>query len=363
MVTIPLTFNQIVFHPLFFITHACIIGIAWHYTQAHVLFIALGACIITALYCTRLYRKPIIIICMIISFFLGAYRHYAVHATHTHWISQLQTGPADIVATVTDQQTVDHPLYKQRLTLFLRTCANPIFLYTKACPSIHVDDTLIIRNITIKQPSSPSYHQYLLKEGVLATIFTAEIDYTCVYRPHYSYTRWLHALKNNTLQSLAYKMAAQPYHLFASLFLGNKPIPKKTLELTKEHFNTWGVSHYLARSGLHMIIIGMVWHMLVSFLPLSYAVRTLLLILLSIVYGLLSWPTISFNRALISFILYKLCDFLRTPTHFLHTVTVVCLAVIIHNPLQIFFLDFQLSFGLTCALALFSHLKQKSPNY
>lgn len=363
MVTIPLTFNQLVFHPLFFITHACIIGIAWHYTQAHVLFIALCIMSIIALYCTRLYRKPIIIICMITSFFIGAYRHYAVHATHAYWIAHLDTHPFDTVATVTDRQAVDHPLYKQRLTLFLHTCSRHIFLYTKACSSIHVDDTLIIRNITIKQPSSHSYQQYLLKEGVLATIFTAKLDYTLVYRPHYSYTRWLHALKNNMLNSLAHKMATQSYHLFASLFLGNKPLPKKTLENTKEHFNTWGVSHYLARSGLHMIIIGMVWHMLVSLLPLSYALRTFLLIILSIMYGLLSWPTISFNRALISFILYKICDLLGTPTHFLHTVTVVCLAVIIHNPLQVFFLDFQLSFGLTCALALFSHLKQKAPNY
>lgn len=361
MLSIPFTFNQTLFHPLFFITHTCIIGIAWHATQAHLFFAVLGITLITALYCTQLYKTSTLILCMLASFGVGAYRHYAIQTKHNHTLAQLTATPRTIVATVTDSIPIDHPFYKQRLTVLVEH--NLFFIYTKACSDINVDDTLMMRDIVIKKPSSSSYANYLLKEGITATLFVPTLDYTRLHRPHYSCARWIHALKNNTLHTLAHKMEERVYHLFASLFLGNKPIPKKIVEYSREHFNTWGVAHYLARSGLHMIIIGMVWHILVSFLPMSYTLRTILLIILSGLYGLLSWPTVSFNRALISFIVYKFCDVLYMPTNFLHTVTVVCLAVILYNPLHVFFLDFQLSFGLTCALALFSHLKQKSPNY
>lgn len=361
MIPISLTFNNLIFHPLLFITGACIVGIAWQYNHAHSLLVLLLLFILCALRVTELYKKSLLIALMLGAFCFGAWRLSHIRSNHTQWIEQTGTQPIDITATVTDSISVDHPIYTQRLTL--DTGNQTLFFYTKDCPDVTIADTIAIRNIRIKKPSSPSFNNYLLKEGVAATVFAPYNNYTLVYRPTYSYIRWLYNLKNNTLQSLLGKMQAQSYHLFASLFLGNKPVPKKVIDNAREHFNTWGVTHYLARSGLHMIIVAMVWQILLSIMPLSYTARTMLLILLSIMYGLLSWPSVSFNRALMSFVLYKLCNLLLMPTHFLHVVTVVCLAVLIHNPMHLFFLDFQLSFGLTFALALFAHMRQKSPNY
>lgn len=372
MIPISLTFNNLIFHPLLFITGACIVGIAWQHSHAYSLFVLLLLFILCALRVTELYKKSLLIALMLSAFCIGAFRLWRVHTNHMQWIEQIGTQPIDITATVTDSIPVDHPLYTQRLTLAIEQITTSsdvpianqlLFFYTKHCPDITVADTITIRNIRIKKPSSLSFNNYLLKEGVAATVFAPYNNYTLVHRPTYSYIRWLYNLKNNTLRSLLGKMQAQSYHLFASLFLGNKPVPKKIIENAREHFNTWGVTHYLARSGLHMVIVAMVWQILLSFIPFSYTVRTMLLILLSIIYGLLSWPSVSFNRALMSFVLYKMCNLLLMPTHFLHVVTVVCLAVLIHNPMHLFFLDFQLSFGLTFALALFAHMRQKSPNY
>lgn len=374
MLSTSITVNRPYFHPLFFITGACILGIAWQYTQIHLLFALLLITIVLAIRHTTLYRSTTLIISMLALFCFGAYRYSLVQKNHTQSLEQLTVQPLDIVATITDRTAVDHPLYKQRLTLSVQEIIDKeslpsmhrsLFVYTTAhaCLDLEVADTVVIKDIVIKKPSSSSYNKFLMKEGVIASVFTSDVHHTLLHRPSYSYTRWFSTLKNKTVESLADKMEAQSHHLFASLFLGNKPVPKKILAQTKEHFNTWGVAHYLARSGLHMVIVGMTWHTLLSFLPFSYALRTMLLIILCIMYGLLSWPTISFNRALMSFVLYKMCDLWHMPTQLLHTITIVCLGVILYNPLQIFFLDFQLSFGLTCALALFTHLKQKSPNY
>ncbi|HSW73575.1 MAG TPA: ComEC/Rec2 family competence protein, partial [Candidatus Limnocylindria bacterium] len=153
------------------------------------------------------------------------------------------------------------------------------------------------------------------------------------------------------------KLSRPTAHLFSSIFLGNKYARKKDIEPLKEHFTTWGVTHYLARSGLHMVIFTITWHTLLTFIPLAFALKEALLIALVIIYALLSWTTISFTRALLLFLIHRLCSLLRLQTDLLYLLTLVALAILFDNPLQLFFLDFQLSFGLTFALAYFGQLQ------
>ena len=68
---------------------------------------------------------------------------------------------------------------------------------------------------------------------------------------------------------------------------------------------------------------------------------------LSILYFILSWPSISFIRAFLIFLFTKYCNLHRHPTHFMHILLLTCCIVLLINPLQLFFLDFQLSFFLT----------------
>jgi hypothetical protein len=49
-------------------------------------------------------------------------------------------------------------------------------------------------------------------------------------------------------------MNTNTFALFSSLFLGNRTAIKQDLEEQKPLFKVWGISHFLARSGLHLLI-------------------------------------------------------------------------------------------------------------
>jgi competence protein ComEC len=178
----------------------------------------------------------------------------------------------------------------------------------------------------------------------------------CVHKPTYSYQRYIHNVSARLKSTLQKKMSKEAYSLFTSLFLGDTVTCKKELEQTKDQFRAWGIMHQLARSGLHLGIFVMVWQALLCVIPLPFLLKELLMLLLSIIYFALSCSSISFMRALYTFILYKICILHKRPHNLIHLLSVVCFAVLLDNPMQLFFLDFQLSFTLTFALAWFNQI-------
>ncbi|MFC1845655.1 ComEC/Rec2 family competence protein [Candidatus Dependentiae bacterium] len=113
----------------------------------------------------------------------------------------------------------------------------------------------------------------------------------------------------------------------------------------------------MARSGLHLVIFMFLWGIIFSFIPLPFTYKQLALIGLGLFYCLLSWTSISFIRAISIFLLYKISPLLHKQGQLLHLLTIICLVTLIWNPAQLLFLDFQLSFGLTLALAWFGQIK------
>jgi competence protein ComEC len=139
--------------------------------------------------------------------------------------------------------------------------------------------------------------------------------------------------------------------------LGNKNIEKKPLEEYKKHFNVWGISHHLARSGLHLLLLIIVFQVVLSALSVSFFMRQFILLGIVLLYSALSWSSVSYMRAFITFIFYTCCNLLKMPVKLLPIIALVTIIVLVFNPAQLFFLDFQLSFGLTFALGWLNHLK------
>lgn len=357
-------------HPLLFITFAYMIGIL-SYVNSWYATISLAIILMfSSWFFTHLYHKYFLIFLLIFACLMGIYRINCVLENHQNLYRELTDKHLQIIGTICDISPNEHPLYKQKITIACQKISDldaaehawklanfTLVIYTKKQKNILIDDLLFIDSIYCKKISNDSFLWYLIKEGITTTIFLNDFSHELINRPTISWNRFIYNLRETTLSSLQKKMHRQTFQLFASIFLGNKPAPKETLERSKDHFNTWGVMHYLARSGLHMVIFVFVWQFLLNGIPLSFSLKQWLLILLSIIYCLLSWSSVSFTRAVFSFLLYRLAIIWRIQTHFLHILTVVCLAVLLHNPLQLYFLDFQLSFGLTFALALFSHLQ------
>lgn len=247
---------------------------------------------------------------------------------------------------------------------FFSNKAISLYVYSKKIPTLKVADQVSIKNLSIKKPDYGDFKKYLLKEGVSGTAFVYKIETELVSRPHFSLWRCLNEKKQSLINSLQKKMSKPVTALFCSLFLGEQNQDKNFIEQEKLGFKVWGIVHHLARSGLHLAIFILCWFFLLSFLPIPFFIKHIVLIVLSTTYFLLSTPSISFVRAFHLFLLFTLSALLKLPMGALHGLVLSALITLLYNPYQLFFLDFQLSFYLTFCLAWLARLdKQKKYSY
>lgn len=226
-----------------------------------------------------------------------------------------------------------------------------IIVHTSRAENILVSDTIQLNAVHCKKNTNHSFEQYLTKMGYIASFFLPRLQATVLHRPNISVSRTLAQLRATTLNSLEKRMSAPLACLFSSIFLGKKT-GNQIDQRYRTQFNRWGISHYLARSGLHLVIIALLWHCILGLLGLSYRMRHCSALVLIGIYSILSWAGIPFMRALTVFILHTIGTLLELEVHTLHLLNLVCIGMLIINPIQLFFLDFQLSFGITYALLL-----------
>lgn len=299
---------------------------------------------------------------------LSATLSYAQRATHEKFCTFAHGKTLDTRGEIRDIARVDRRTCNTRITLattelrenntgcpWRATCAT-LHIYTNNTQGLRVGDTVEISNLAYKRPRNTSFCDYLLRENVAATIFCNKFSYTRLSRPQSSLRRIIFEKKQQLFFACKKKLSRNAFGLFSSLFLGKKEYRARDAQKTKEIFTVWGLTHYLARSGLHLILIVLLWHLLLSLLPVHHTYKQLLLIFFIGIYALLSWPSVSFNRALFTFFIYKICILMRIPAHVLHIITMLCFVLLMYNPMHLFFLDFQLSFGLTYSLALLNHI-------
>ena len=163
-------------------------------------------------------------------------------------------------------------------------------------------------------------------------------------------------LRYKTYLSLNKKMSKITGKLYSSLFLGNNNILGPDFFKIRNSWNFLGIAHYLARSGLHIMLLLMIWNYIILLIPCSLFKKHFLLLCIATFYYLLSWPSLSFNRAFLGAIFFILCKFRNIPMHQLHIISLISLLTLFVNPLDLFRLDFQLSFGLTFILATYNQI-------
>jgi len=301
-------------------------------------------------------------------FFSGAFLFQHQKDVNFELLAKFQNRPLSIIAKVTSIENQQSNFVKQAITLavtkinygeeslYQKTRFN-LLCYAQVPFNIQIDDEIELTNIILKNSNKktglenrPTFYDYLLKENVLSTTFlNNKTNLKLIYKPTFSIKRWIINKRNAIYDKLKQKLSPLTFSYFSSIFLGKK----SDLDFSemKNKFNNWGVVHYLARSGLHIIIFILIWKFLLSFFPLPLLLKIFFLILLCLCYHLLSWPSISLYRALYLFLLYETGRLLHQQTTFLHILSLIGLAILLINPMQLFFLDFQLSFALTFSLA------------
>lgn len=303
--------------------------------------------------------------------FIGGFAYRYQQIRHAEFYTYIDNNPFDIIGTVTHITPIYQGHIKQRLTINVnyikKTALNGdwqqinkrLHLHTAQILDAQVGDQIEITKLMCKPSKKNSFDSYLIKEKIAASIFTLAPEWKLVQRPTFSFRRFMHNTSLNLTKGLQRKLSKEAYSLFSSLFLGDTVTCKKQLEHTRDQFRAWGIMHYLARSGLHLIIFVAVWQTLLCAIPIPFLLKQLIMLLLSLIYFGLSWSSISFMRALYTFILYKICILHKRPSHLLYLLSLVCFFVLLDNPIQLFFLDFQLSFTLTFALAWFNQISSR----
>ena len=253
-------------------------------------------------------------------------------------------------------------LSESPITAFKKTSCT-LLCYTHYKTSMQVGDIVEFENIEIKNKKTetlagnPTYDDYLIKEDILATIFMHDkIQYTLKERPKYSINRWLWQKRQNIYGQLKNKLSKKTFMYFSLIFLGNKQ--HATIDNVRKMFNYWGLSHYLARSGLHIVLFIVIWQWILSLIPINFFLKRFLLILICVIYNFLSWYSIPFARAYFAFLLIETGRLCSRQTYYLHILSLICTLILLFNPMQLFFLDFQLTFALTFSLVWISYIIQ-----
>lgn len=167
-------------------------------------------------------------------------------------------------------------------------------------------------------------------------------------------TQYLNIFKKKNTEALLKKMDPLTQSFFGMLFLGQKE-REVAVEL-RSVFNKWGISHFLARSGLHLTLFSLFASSIFFILPIPLILRYLFLLFLSLFYYFLTFTSTSFLRAELMLLCFIFARLLNKEHNNLHVLHLCYLIFILFNPKILFTLDFQLTFLLVFVLITFEKL-------
>jgi len=350
--------------PLFAITLFFMIGIIFHSVVP--LFFTIF--LFTSCVAFFAYKRNSTLSIVICAFFAlaGAWLHQKELHDYDEFYTFVENKKCIVTGTVIDKckATVNHQT-TTLITLAIDTITTDLctkksnktlLLYGKNNNCLAVGDRTTLLGISFKKPSSGDFQRYQIKEQVVATLFNNYVHYRIDYHPQWSLRYWIWNEKTRLLSGLENKLSQRGFQFFSSLFLGNRTYVKSSLEETNEQFKIWGIYHFLARSGMHLALFIFIWQAIFCLIPLPLIIKQIILSLFSCVYFALTWTSTPFTRSFALFLLNKICLFSKKPFHTLHYLTLVCFGFLLYCPLYLFFLDFQLSFALTFALAWFNQI-------
>lgn len=285
-------------------------------------------------------------------------------------IKQYENGELACIGTVIDYTTTPHLPLRHKIIIALdstslnagidwqRCRSYSLVLHTKQSYEYLVGSRIKLEHINLK-PTSPSFSLFCMRNNYLGIMHSQVFNYELISQPSHSWIRYICSYKQRMIASFKKQMNAKTFTFFAALFLGYNDCIKKSIKHYQKLFQKWGIIHYLARSGLHLVIVTILFEYLFSFIPWSFTLGRIVILMCGFLYWLLTWPTLSFYRALMLFALTHGARIMRKQHHFLHILLLTCFCFLIINPVTLFFLDFQLTFGITFALAFFNYAALK----
>lgn len=196
-----------------------------------------------------------------------------------------------------------------------------------------------------------------LKEKIIKSFYIKELNFKIINHQNNSFRKFLKEKQNFLENNLKKNLSEKAYALYCYIFLGKKPENIILSQNIKNNFNNWGITHYLARSGLHVVLIILIWSYLLTLLVRNFYLHNFLILFFLIIYSLLTYNSVSFTRALLFGMFYQISLINRLPINYLHMSAFIFFILLLINPFYLFALDFQLTFLLSFGLSWINELK------
>lgn len=245
--------------------------------------------------------------------------------------------------------------YKNKVDLLIQKADEFNFLFRPKVSVFFRHQKLFVgQKIKIYNFNLSLFNQGFLRHGVLGSIFIKNFDEQIVFcsNPKPSLFVRLSKFKSRVYNFILSKLNFKAKSLFSLIFMGVKD--QKYSIFLRDKFSNWGISHYLARSGLHVTLFCVLWLSIFSLFFFDFRLRILATLTMALFYFFLTWPSVSFLRAELMFFLFAVAKILMKQACSLHLLFITFILILLLNPFQFFALDFQLSFSLVFGLILAS---------
>jgi ComEC/Rec2-related protein len=339
-----------------------ILGICW---QAHYISIyaTITAAVSMLIFTQHLHNNFLRISTVSLLFTLGAWRFLDYHTKLHHQLAQLCEKPLFLKGEVIDASTqipntvslkilsMQHASTKETLECVPSTIQ---LILQKNHPIVTPGDILEVQRIWFIKPSQQNLIS-LQRKDILARGYVSAEQKIAITPGKISLTSQCSKTKNHLVSTIYQTLSRATATLFSSIFLGVAPPHSDFMQKLRATFSWWGISHYLARSGLHLALIVYILHAFLCTVPIPYRLKQIIALLGIALYTALSWPSISFLRATMMICCSLICILINAPSNNLHLLMCTTIAVLFYNPLYLSCLEFQLSFFLTLGLALIQH--------
>lgn len=330
-------------------------------------FLYAGICVAAGSYTIWFHKKIWLIALFLGAALLGAFRTYSTF-THHNTLKSVLGAPCTVIGTLQDFYTAANSADSSRVVVHVDYIIQekehikidqPICIYFNHnnldTPLIQGHNYIFFR-ITLYQPKqSSSFKLYTLKENFWALANKPWLT-TKQLTTQPSLLNQFLMYKNNVLERIHAKCSPMAHKFLSAIFYGKK---EDTLSYAQD-FQAWGLSHYLARSGLHVSLLITIFLFLLCCIPCSYRIKYIICTFLLVSYACMTFNSISFLRAYTNFFLCLLSIYWYKNIISARLLLLIATAFAIYNPVYLFFLDFQLSYGCTFVIFWFFSVRQKN---
>lgn len=337
--------NLKIFPKVFWFLLIYILGISWYLLNCP-LFLILIFITLSSYFCYK-YKNLIYYITLILIFLLSVYRINFINNKYKKFkLYNKNIKSADVI----NLEETNGKIFKNIIDLKINN--NYLRIYAKEKPNLNIGTKIKLYNI-----STAKFDSNFTKTNNLSGVaFTNNLQYK-VIKTNYFYCYFFN-FKNKIIENLKSKLSLDSYNLFCTIFLGKK-LNNKNLDKIKQKFKNWGISHFLARSGLHIMLIFFILSIFIKLLPLSFRIKKIITLIIIIIYYLFSWSSLSFLRSLF-LLLFSNYLFLRNIYSYpLSILSFIAFLFLIYNPFYLIRLDFQLTFCTTLGLIIFYEINKR----